>query len=80
MKKLALEFFSLLTKLCFRVKKMFYCVLFTYPPAGSPFYAQYQCVGIDLLEDHLLNLNINNDSYELLILGDVNARTGEKYD
>ena len=42
------------------------------PPAGSPFYAQYHFVGIDLLEDHLLNLNINIDSYELLILGDLN--------
>ena len=46
------------------------------PPERSPFYSNLHCEGVPLLEDKLLNLEINIDSCELLIMGDLNARTG----
>ena len=57
------------------VKKMCFFVLYTYPQNDHHFIR-----GIQLLEDRLLNLDINIDLYDVLIMGDLNTRTGVEND
>ena len=57
-----------------REKDVLLCILYL-PPERSPFYKKSQYEGIPLLEDHLLSLEINIDLYDVLIMGDLNART-----
>jgi hypothetical protein len=54
-------------------------IFFTYlPPLNSPFYNQLQMKGIFLLEEELLSLLSIYPCAKLLIIGDMNARTGQK--
>lgn len=53
---------------------------FTYlPPTGSPFYFDRDYKGIDLLDNLLRDLNVNLNC-NLVIIGDLNARTANRQD
>lgn len=47
------------------------------PPYDSPFYLLKPEKGIKLFEEELLDLNLDLDDVHMVIIGDVNARTGE---
>lgn len=54
------------------------CFCFTYlPPEQSPFYQDKHNKGIELLEQSLLNYNIDIHD-NLIIVGDLNSRTGDR--
>ena len=58
---------------------MLLCIVYL-PPERSSFYNFSQFEGIQLLEDHLINLDINIDLHDILIMGELNARTGVEND
>ena len=67
--------FLIIDNLFQREKDVLLCTLYL-PPERSPFYKKSQYEEILLLEEHLLNLEINIDLYDVLIMGDLNAWTG----
>ena len=66
-------------KRLYREKDVLLCIVYL-PPERSSFYNFSQFEGIQLSEDHLINLDINIDLYDILIMGDLNARTGVEND
>ena len=50
------------------------------PPDNSPFYRNVDTCGIKCLENHMLKPEIARFGANMLILGDVNARTAERDD
>ena len=61
------------------IKDMLIC--FTYlPPDNSPAYRDENLKGIDLLEHYISQLELNPLTVDIMIMGDLNARTGNEKD
>ena len=67
-------------KLLFGLEKSTVACFIYLPPDNSPFYKGRDSTGIGLLENLILKFNSLNEDVNILILGDLNARTANRSD
>lgn len=72
--------FLLFDKTVFGLDKNIVICFIYLPPDHSPFYVNTDLSGIALLENRISKLEALNEDVDLIILGDLNARTAERND